>query len=87
MPNGLLAMNHCEATHEGSSGSMQSKSAVYIFSRSVQTNNLRYIRYVGDGDTNSYKSVLKPYRPEKPIVKVECVGHVKKSEWGHACVN
>lgn len=70
----------CEATHEGSSGSMESKSAVDIYSRSVQKNNLRYTRYVGDGDTNSFKSVLdsKPYGEEKPIEKVECVGHVQK---------
>lgn len=69
----------CEATHDGSSGSMEAKSAVDIFARSLENNNLRYTRYIGDGDTNSFKSVLdsKPYM-DKEIEKIECVGHVQK---------
>ena len=69
----------CEATHEGSSGSMEALSGVDIFSRSIETHNLRYARYIGDGDTNSFKTVLdsKPYQ-DKDVVKVECVGHVQK---------
>ena len=69
----------CEATHEGSSGSMEALSGVDIFSRPIETHNLRYARYIGDGDTNSFKTVLdsKPYQV-KDVVKVECVGHVQK---------
>ena len=69
----------CEATHEGSSGSMEAACGLEIFSRSVEKNNLRYTRFIGDGDTNTFKKVSesKPYG-EKMVEKIECVGHVQK---------
>lgn len=69
----------CTKTHEGSSGSMESKIAVDIFARSEEQYNLRYSRYIGDGDTNSFKSVsdAKPYG-DLQVTKIECVGHVQK---------
>ena len=70
---------NCEATHTGSSGSMESLSAEDIFSRSIVQNTLRYTRFIGDGDTNAFKSVRdsKPYK-DVDIDKIECVGHVQK---------
>ncbi|KAK0065704.1 hypothetical protein Bpfe_005137 [Biomphalaria pfeifferi] len=45
----------------------------------VETRNIRYTQYLGDGDSSSYKKVVdsKPYG-EKPIEKLECVGQVQK---------
>ncbi|KAI8731216.1 Short-chain collagen C4 [Biomphalaria glabrata] len=62
-----------------SAGAMEAAGAVNIFMRSVETRNIRYTQYLGDGDSSSYKKVVdsKPYG-EKPIEKLECVGHVQK---------
>ena len=40
---------------------------------------MRYIEYLGDGDTKSYALVVEkdPY-PGKPVKKLECVGHIQK---------
>ena len=70
---------NCEASHQGSSGSMEAASGVEIYRRSTNKNNLRYTRFIGDGDCNSFKSVAesKPYG-DIPVEKIECVGHVQK---------
>ena len=71
---------HCTLTHVGSSGSMEADIVTDIFQRSAQKYNLRYTRFVGDGDTNTFKKVSasKPYGDEIEIEKLECVGHVQK---------
>ena len=50
-----------------------------IFNRSIERNGLRYINYIGDGDSSAFKKVSEsnPY-PNKPVEKLECVGHVQK---------
>ena len=60
---------------------MEAAGAVEIFQHSVQKHKLVYSKYLGDGDTSSFKEVVEsnPYSgfdilPEK----VECVGHVQK---------
>ena len=42
---------------------MVSVGAVDIFSRSIEKNELIYIEYLGDGDSSSFKGVVKskPY--------------------------
>ena len=70
----------CTKNHEGSSGSMEGASNRDLFLRSVQRHDLRYSKFIGDGDTNSFKTVFdsKPYGGEKLVEKLECVGHVLK---------
>ena len=70
----------CTMTHEGSSGSMESAIGVDLFGRSLDSHNLRYTRFIGDGDTNSFKRVSesKPYGDACVVEKLECVGHVQK---------
>lgn len=69
----------CTINHFGSSGAMESAGAITIFKRSQNLHKLRYTGYIGDGDSNSYKSVTDsaPYGNTK-IEKLECVGHVQK---------
>ena len=43
----------CTVTHNGSSGSMATAAETGIFCRSETPHNLRYIRFIGDVDTNS----------------------------------
>lgn len=59
--------NHsCPINHDGSAVSMEAK-------------NLRYLEYIGDGDSKSYADVVSndPY-PGHTIQKLECVGHIQK---------
>ena len=52
---------------------------IYIYSKSIEKYNLRYVHYIGDGDTKSYKKVVgaKLYGDFTPQ-KLECVGHLQK---------
>ena len=70
----------CTLNHEGSSGSMEASIIKDIFSRSVEKYNLRYSRFIGDGDSNTFKTVSdsKPYGDDVCVQKIECVGHVQK---------
>ena len=65
--------------HEGSSGSMETEDAVRIFNHSIKKNGLQYTNYIGDGDSSALKKVSEsnPY-PNKPVEKLECVGHIQK---------
>ena len=69
----------CPINHAGSSGSMETEGAVRIFSRSLEINHLRYVNYIGDGDSSAYKTVTekKPYG-DFTIGKLECAGHIQK---------
>ena len=69
----------------GSSGSMEGAITKDIFARSVTKHKLRYTRFIGDGDTNTYKTVVdsKPYgnfmiHKNKQNNNKKCVGHVQK---------
>ena len=48
--------------------------------RSIQTHNLVYGTYIGDGDSSSFKNLIEsdPYEGIVPIQKEECFGHVQK---------
>lgn len=69
----------CKNNHQGSSGGMEGEIAKDIFCRSVEKYNLRYVNFIGDGDTNSFKKTFeaRPYG-DLDIKKIECVGHVQK---------
>lgn len=71
---------NCKANHEGSSGKMEVDAMKEIFSRSVEKYGVRYVNYIGDGDSKTYTGIVnsKPYGEECEIIKKECVGHVQK---------
>ena len=72
--------NHdCDINHEGSSGAMEAAGLVECFMSSVQDRKLRYINYIGDGDSKSYSDIVAkdPYNG-KEVKKLECVGHIQK---------
>ena len=58
---------------------MEPEGAVRAFHRSNSTRNLRYLEYLGDGDSASFLKVKasKPYG-EDLITKSECIGHIQK---------
>ena len=59
---------------------MEASIVTDIFQRSEQKYKLKYTRFIGDGDTNTFKkvSVAKPEGNAVEIEKLECVGHVQK---------
>ncbi|CAB4023629.1 Hypothetical predicted protein [Paramuricea clavata] len=63
----------------GSSGAMDAAGCVAIFYRSVEQYGLRYIEFLGDGDSKAFNRVTEKevYKGVK-ISKLECVGHVQK---------
>ena len=69
----------CKSNYSGSSGGMEVAGAIKLFHRSVESRGVRYVQYLGDGDSKAYMGVVnsKPYG-ECEISKLECVGHVQK---------
>ena len=59
---------------------MEAEGAVRIYQRSEERRKLRYIPYVGDGDSKSYTRVRNatPYGPAVFTDKEECIAHVTK---------
>ena len=58
-----------------------------LFARSVQKHNMRYMKYIGDGDSAVYVTVgdSRSYGEgkEKEIEKLDCCGHVQKRMGTH----
>jgi len=48
---------HCTLNYEGSAGGMEVAGAKSIFNRSIESHNLRYVKYLGDGDSKSFAQV------------------------------
>lgn len=70
---------NCLKNHEGSSGAMECNGVLKIFQRSEEKRGVRYIKYLGDGDSKGFQHVQseKPYG-DTTIEKLECIGHVQK---------
>lgn len=73
------AHDSCNRNHFGSAGKMEVDGMIRIFSRSEKTRGIKFVKYIGDGDTKTFHSVCdaKPYG-DIAIEKVECVGHIQK---------
>ncbi|XP_067205402.1 uncharacterized protein [Linepithema humile] len=69
----------CSANHQGSAGKMEVDGITEIFKRSQEKYAVKYVNYIGDGDSKTYKGIIDaaPYG-ETVINKKECVGHVQK---------
>ena len=72
------AYHKCAANHGGTASSMESVGAARMFMRSEFQHDLRYVNYLGDGDSSSFKSVkdCKPYGDDCLITKMECKGKI-----------
>lgn len=69
----------CKANFQGSSGGMESAGAIAMFRRSEEARGVRYTKYLGDGDSKGFQSVVEdqPYGMCE-LDKLECLGHVQK---------
>lgn len=68
----------CRFNHAGSSQSMESTGTIEIYKRSTEEKLVRYLPFIGDGDSSAFTRVkeLKPYGPDVPLAKDECHVHV-----------
>ena len=59
---------------------MEARGSCLLFGRSLDQHKLRYIPFVGDGDSKSYTEVRKmaPYGRANYIPKEDCIAHVTK---------
>ena len=62
--------------YDGSAPMMEVEGAKRMFARSIANRNVRYMKYLGDGDSKAYLSVKDTY--EDVVEKYDCVGHYQK---------
>ena len=73
---------NCSVNHKGSSEEMEAVAAVDIFSRSIDSRQLKYTTFVGDGDSSCFggvkEAMFAKYGDTYEVTKEECVSHVQK---------
>ena len=59
---------------------MEDDAIIEMLCRSVQKHGVKYVKYIGDGDTKTFKGILDmdPYDGDPVVEKKECVGHFQK---------
>ncbi|GBO06219.1 hypothetical protein AVEN_245152-1 [Araneus ventricosus] len=59
---------------------MESEGAIRMFQCSVSTRNVRYAKYLGDGDSKGFLKISESevYEEELVVEKFGCIGHVQK---------
>ena len=67
----------CNFNYKGSSSGIESVGAKRIFLRSMSKHKVRYLSFLGDGDSKSFSTVKDIY-PDFTVVKRECIGHYQK---------
>lgn len=74
------SLHDCVKNHEGSAGKMEVIGMLRMFQRSMDQRNVRYSKYIGDGDTKTFCEISKdkPYGDDVTVEKLECIGHVQK---------
>lgn len=65
----------CSLNHVGSAGKMEVDAIKEMFSASEEKFGVRYLNYIGDGDSKTYKAILdlNPYGDDFPVTKSEKV--------------
>lgn len=58
---------------------MEVDAIIEMFQRSESLHNVKYVNYIGDGDSKTYKGIVvaNPHG-NVPVAKKECIGHVQK---------
>lgn len=70
----------CSSNHSGSAGKMEVDGVIEMFERSMDLHNVRYLEYIGDGDSKTFSNLAEKniYGDDFPVQKLECVLHVGK---------
>lgn len=64
-------VENCTINHIGSSGKMKLDIIVKMFTRSIDKHSVKYLTYIGDGDSKTFKGILdaQPYGNNYVVVK------------------
>ena len=70
----------CGTNHVGSSGKMKVDGVLEMFKRSEEQHGLKYVSFIGDGDSSAYQTVSKqkPYGENFTIVKRNVLAMLKR---------
>lgn len=76
-PNKNEHLIHCSKNFDGYSGRMEVEGALHIFQRSIPKYDARYVKYLGDGDSKAFDSIVKEnvHGDTCTVTKLECIGH------------
>ncbi|KAE8740712.1 hypothetical protein FOCC_FOCC013768 [Frankliniella occidentalis] len=75
-----IDLGECSQSLTGASGNMEREGAVILWKRSELECNMRYTKYVSDGDAKSLSAIneAQPHGPDVLVEKEECINHVGK---------
>ena len=68
----------CYRNWVGTSTAMESDIIIEGFNRSEEMHGVRFMEFIGDGDSSVYKNVLSYVSYGRDVRKVECANHVTK---------
>ena len=74
----FITTHKCPISHAGSAGAMEAEWVVRCFEKSVESRKLRYVTYIGGGDSKAYSVVKANPYPGVPVNKGERIGHIQK---------
>ena len=66
--------HYCSSNYSGSAPGMEPEGAKRIFQRSIDDKNLRYTKFLGDGDSKSFSSIKDIY-DGTTVETLECIWH------------
>ena len=75
----FMETHNCSINHEGSAGSMEAAGLMECFMNSIENQKLRYIHYIGDGDSKAHNEVVKNDPYPGIVVEKECVLTIYKN--------
>ena len=68
-----------DTNHHRSAGSVEDDELIKCLKVTEKNRKLRYINYLGDGDSKSFLEISKlDIYPQKQVRKLECVDHIQK---------
>ncbi|CAF1639046.1 unnamed protein product [Adineta ricciae] len=75
----IMTQHECQTNFSGASGSMEVNGLHAIFKRSVERHNVRYAKYIGDGDAKVVPRLTEdPPYSDLQIQKLEDLNHFAK---------
>ncbi|GFW00948.1 uncharacterized protein TNCV_1761861 [Trichonephila clavipes] len=79
-PNKTKHLQNCKRNFEGYSSKMEVAGALSIFQHPQSLYNVRYTKYLEDGESKAYTSTVKNnvYGDHCSVEKLECIGHIMK---------
>lgn len=69
----------CYKNWDGSASSMEASMAVDGFNMSESMHGIRYLKFVGDGDSSVFTKILQNVSYGKEVKKIECTNHALKN--------